>query len=68
MDVFRILGTGIRFNKTERELAASPPAKDPIIQEELDPELDFFNDGDRQKPLTFDNAAKDAQNDPKCNL
>lgn len=43
MDIFRILGTGIRFNQPE--LAQSTATiKDPILNEELDPELDFFND------------------------
>ena len=47
MDIFKILGTGIKFNNAS---IASKPEKAsssslPIVSNVLSPELDFFNDG-----------------------
>ena len=47
MDIFKILGTGIKFNNasiaSNAEKASSSSL--PIVSNVLSPELDFFNDG-----------------------
>jgi hypothetical protein len=42
-NIFRILGTGIKFNAESTSSTVEAP-NDPMLVQELDPELDFFND------------------------
>ena len=67
MDVFKILGTGIRFNKDESNASKKPKTVSaPVITDQLDPALDFFNDRKEISGTTESPKKTDETNCKKC--